>query len=124
MADAYRLENLPDSFDAGVAMFWFSHIPRALVQEFLTNLHRKLSRGAVVVLADNVYVPGLGGELVAESESPDSFKLRKLKDGSMHRIIKNYYNETELRDLWSPHTSNVQTHFGQAYWWARYVVAA
>ena len=64
VADAYRLENLPDSFDAGVAMFWFSHVSRARVQEFLTNLHRKLSRGAVVVLADNVYVPGVGGELV------------------------------------------------------------
>jgi len=124
VADAYRLENLPDSFDAGVAMFWFSHVSRARVQEFLTNLHRKLGRGAVVVLADNVYVPGVGGELVVGNESGDSFKLRKLKDGSTHRIIKNYYKETELRGLLSPHTSNVQTHFGQAYWWAQYVLPA
>ena len=40
-------------------------ICRGRVVEFLTQFHSKLEKGAVVFLADNINVPGVGGELVA-----------------------------------------------------------
>ena len=43
----------------------------------------------IVFVADNVYVPGIGGELVRKSSSADTFKLRELGDGSKHEVLKN-----------------------------------
>jgi ubiquinone/menaquinone biosynthesis C-methylase UbiE len=123
-ADAYKLETLQGDFDAGLAMFWFSHIPRVRLQEFLTGFHRRLGPSAVVFMGDNVDVPGVGGELVRPADSKDSFKIRQLQDGSTHRIIKNYYDESELRQVLGSHCANLEVHFGTAYWWVRYEVAA
>ena len=122
--DAYDLENVPGMFSAGVAMFWFSHVPRARVAEFLERFHSKLDKGAVVFLADNVNVPGVGGELVNDPSGSDTFKLRQLKDGSHHRILKNYYAESELRSLLEPYARSLKTHFGAAYWYAKYELAS
>jgi ubiquinone/menaquinone biosynthesis C-methylase UbiE len=122
--DAYNLDNVPGTFTTGVAMFWFSHVPRARVAEFLEEFHRKLDKGAVVFLADNVNVPGVGGELVNDPNGSDTFKLRQLKDGSHHRILKNYYAQSELRSLLEPYARSLETHFGAAYWYAKYELAS
>jgi len=122
--DAYNLDRLRGQFDAGLAVFWLSHVPRGRLYEFLTQFHRKLRPGAVVVMADNMNVPGIGGEFVSSAASPDTCKLRDLKDGSKHCIIKNYYDEGELRKILAPHCTTLETHFGKAYWWTRYQIAA
>src|SRR3954471_23313274 len=75
--DAYKPAAVPGKFDAAVAMFWFSHVPRSRNDEFLTALNEKLGSGAVIFIADNVYVPGLGGELAHDTPSLDTYKLRK-----------------------------------------------
>jgi SAM-dependent methyltransferase len=118
-ADAYALDSVAGNYDAALAMFWVSHVPRARLRPFLRGLERRLERGAVVFLADNVYVPGLGGELTPPDEAGDTFKLRLLADGSKHRIVKNYYRPGELVDLLGP---TAQVRFGSLFWSARYVV--
>jgi SAM-dependent methyltransferase len=120
--DAYAPGDVPGRFNAGVAMFWFSHIHRARLGEFLEAFHRKLDADAIVFMADNVFVPGIGGDLVHDREGLDTYKLRKLKDGSEHRIIKNYYSEAELKTILEPHVASPTTSFGTAYWWTRYAV--
>jgi len=39
--DAYELAKVPGKFDAGLANFWFSHVPKARVEEFLYGFHKK-----------------------------------------------------------------------------------
>ena len=82
--NAYALGSDLGMFDGGVANFWFSHVPRAHVSEFLQGFHARLLPGARVFLADNVHVPGIGGELVTRAGVEDTFKLRTLADGSHH----------------------------------------
>ena len=41
IADAYNLGSLEGTFDAGLANFWFSHIPKNRIEEFLDGFHRK-----------------------------------------------------------------------------------
>src|SRR5205807_2472130 len=96
-ADAYGLAAVPGDFDAALAMFWLSHVPRARLQEFLGGLCARIVPGATVYFADNVYVPGLGGELLPADAAGDTFKLRRLADGSRHRVLKNYFEQAELR---------------------------
>ena len=57
-ADAYHLEEVPGSFTAGLACFWWSHVPRERIPEFLEGWHRRLGPGAHVLLLDNRFVEG------------------------------------------------------------------
>lgn len=121
-ADAYRLEGVPGQFDAGAANFWLSHVPRARLLEFLTGLHRKLSGGAVVFMADSVFVPNLGGKLITRTGVEDTYKLRTLSDGSQHEIIKNYYDADDLNAIFTPLCEDLHIHVGKCFWWGRYVI--
>ncbi len=122
--DAYALAAVPGNFNAGLANFWFSHIPTARLQDFLHGFHRRLGRGAVVCMADNVFVPGLGGELIIRPGCADTFKQRELADGSKHEVLKNYYDADQLRTILAPHATGLRIHRGQCFWWVSYSVAA
>ena len=118
--DAYALESVAGTFDAGLANFWFSHIPKARIVEFLDGFHERIGKGALVFMADNVYVPGVGGELVTRSGSEDTFKRRTLSDGSRHEVLKNYYDVDQLRRTLSSHATDLHIHVGRCFWWVRY----
>lgn len=122
--DAYHLHDLPADFDAGLAMFWLSHVPRARLRAFLDGFHARLGPGAVVYLADNVYLPGLGGELLPPDAAGDTYKMRRSSDGGRHRVLKNYFSTEELRALLAPGTSDLVVRAGSCFWSARYRVTS
>ncbi|HMK82183.1 MAG TPA: class I SAM-dependent methyltransferase [Candidatus Bathyarchaeia archaeon] len=122
-ADAYALSNVPGSFEGGLANFWFSHIPKTRINEFLLGFHKKIVKHGAVFMADNTYVPGIGGELVTQPGSEDTFKVRKLVNGSEHVILKNYYTKNQLRDIFTTFTANLNIHLGSCFWWISYEVA-
>ena len=121
--DAFALAGVPGRFDAGLANFWFSHVAKARSEEFLRGFHRRLGAGAVVFMADNVFVPGLGGEQVIHPGCEDTFKRRELADGSQHEVLKNYYDADQLRHILSPHAAELKIHVGPCFWWVSYQVA-
>jgi SAM-dependent methyltransferase len=120
IADAYALETIPGTFDAAFGNFLFSHVPRARITEFLSGLCKRLAPGSTVFMADNIYVPGVGGKLVQTPESEDTYKLRLLADGSEHMVLKNYFSEQELYRLLSPNSSELRITFRQCFWWATF----
>jgi SAM-dependent methyltransferase len=121
--DAYRLDRVAtgETVDAGLAAFFVSHVPRARLGVFLDGLPRRLGPGAPVVLADNVYLPGVGGELVA-GPGADTYKLRRLADGSEHRVLKNYLDDAELEALLGRRSRDLRIRRGDCYWRATYVI--
>jgi SAM-dependent methyltransferase len=119
-ADAYDLSPAGEGFDGALAMFWLSHVPRHRLRDFLAHLHGRLVEGARVFFADNVHVPGLGGDLTAPDANGDTFKQRSLADGSRHRILKNYFTDEELRDLLQPHAGDLVLSRGRDFWSAAY----
>jgi SAM-dependent methyltransferase len=121
--DAYDLSPAGDGFDGALAMFWLSHVPRRRMSDLLGSLHSRLAPGARVFFADNVYVPGVGGQLSAPDENGDTFKFRSLSDGSRHRVLKNYFSEEELRALFAPHAEDVVVWRGQNFWSVAYRLA-
>lgn len=120
--DAYSLEEISGKFDAGLANFWFSHVPKSRINEFLFNFHDKLERSAVVFMADNRYVLGIGGRLITKLGSEDTFKLREAVDGSRYEVLKNYYNREILERVFSPETSDLKIHETEYFWSVRYTV--
>lgn len=116
-ADAYTLEDVPGEFDAGLANFWLSHVPRERVLSFLRAFQHRLAPGSVVFMADNQYVPGQDGELVTRPGEKDTFKRRTLSDGSQVEILKNYYDADQLHRLLKPLASDLRVDAGEIFWW-------
>jgi len=119
-ADAYDLAPAGDGFDGALAMFWLSHVPRHRLRDFLAQLHGRLAGDARVFFADNVHVAGVGGDLTAPDANGDTFKLRRLTDGSRHRVLKNYFTDEELREALLPFAQDLALHRGANFWSASY----
>lgn len=50
----------------------------------------------------------------------DTFKRRRLSDGSMHEIVKNYIGAGELAEWLRPYAAGLRIHTGRCFWWTRY----
>lgn len=123
--DAYNLSFSNGSYDGGFSFSWFSHIPRKRVDSFLTGFHRVLKAGSRVFMADNAYIPGVGGKLIKLASSEDTYKKRTLKDGREFTIIKNYYSADELKTIFNRHVNGFDLDnifHGNCFWYVSYEI--
>jgi SAM-dependent methyltransferase len=89
--DAYTLDGLgAQRFDAAFAGFWWSHVPRSRLPAWLVLLHSRLQSGARVVMLDNAYVEGSSTPLSRRDAEGNSYQQRRLDDGSVHEVLKNF----------------------------------
>lgn len=96
-AGAFTLDGIVESSSAGLAAFWWSHIPVLRIPEFLSTFHARLRPGALVVVADNNYVAESNTPVSRVDEDGNSYQHRVLEDGSTHEVIKNFPDENALR---------------------------
>jgi ubiquinone/menaquinone biosynthesis C-methylase UbiE len=122
VADAFHLETIEGQFDGCLACFWLSHVSRSHIAEFFSRLHARLKKGSRVFMADNVFEPHVGGQFVEEPGHPDTYRIRTWEDGSVHRVLKNYYSQKEFNDM-LPGVRNLEVHMGVYYWWIKYETA-
>jgi demethylmenaquinone methyltransferase/2-methoxy-6-polyprenyl-1,4-benzoquinol methylase len=94
--DIYVEEDIAGQFDAGLAAFWWSHVPRQGQNHFIAHFHRRLQPGAVVLYLDNRYVEGSSTPLTRTDEHGNTFQTRKLDDGTSYEVLKNIPDESEL----------------------------
>lgn len=99
-ADAYTLDGLgPQRFDAAFVGFWWSHVPRARLAGWLDALFARLAPGAPVVFVDNRFVEGSSTPIAEVDAQGDSWQLRRLDDGSRHRVLKNHPTRAEVESV-------------------------
>ncbi len=123
VADAFELEKVPGEFDACFAGFWWSHVWRAALPQFLANLHRRLGVGARVLFFDNRFVAGSSTPISRRDEAGDTYQRRVLRDGSTHEIVKNFPSAAEIRrQLVAAGARAIQVEELQYYWQASYEV--
>lgn len=94
-------------FDAAFAGFWWSHLTRQDQQRFLVALQTRLKPGARVVLLDNRFVPGSSTPISECDADGNTYQLRPLADGSVHKVLKNFPEEADL--------ANATQAFGPAF---------
>jgi len=94
--DIYSEEQLTQRFDAGLAAFWWSHVPRQAQGRFIEHFHRRLEPGAIVVFLDNRYVEGSSTPLTRTDAYGNTFQTRTLDDGTCYEVLKNIPDESEL----------------------------
>ena len=117
IADAYALPEALGRFDASLAVFWWSHVPRHRIREFLASLHARLEPGARVVLMDNLFVEGSSTAISEIDAQGNTYQLRRLADSSRVRVLKNFPSEAELR---SQLPAPLSYEALQYYWLAEY----
>ncbi|WP_257133400.1 hypothetical protein [Bacillus wiedmannii] len=73
-------------------------------------------------MADNIYMDSMGGNLVHKENDPNTYKIRALDNGNKYEIIKNYYTEEELKDIFIPISNDLQIYIGLCFWWVSYKI--
>jgi demethylmenaquinone methyltransferase/2-methoxy-6-polyprenyl-1,4-benzoquinol methylase len=120
--DAYGLAQLAGPYTAALAAFWWSHVPREKVEQFLRSFHHSLAAGSLVMLIDNKYVPGNSTPITSTDESCNTYQLRKLSDGTEYRVLKNFPGEVELQRSLGVTAKSFCFHELTYYWYATYFV--
>ncbi len=116
VADAYDLPEDLGTFDAAFAGFWWSHIPIRDRARFLRSLDLRLATGAKVVFLDNLYVEGNSTPIDHRDADGNTYQRRRLDDGSVHLVVKNFPPEAELREDLADFGTNMQFTAFQYYW--------
>lgn len=119
-ADAYALDAGLGRFDAAFAGFWWSHVPRERLDEFLGSLHACLEPGARVLLLDDLYVEGDSAPVAEIDRAGNTYQLRTLGDGSRVRVLKNFASRAELQERLAARASVFSFEALQYYWLAEY----
>lgn len=115
--DAFHPPLTEISFDAAFAGFWWSHVPVARIPAFLASLHSALLPGAKVIFMDNRLVPGSSTPISERTEEGDTYQQRRLSDGSLHRVLKNFPTADALLREIEPHAREV-VYYQWTYFWA------
>jgi demethylmenaquinone methyltransferase/2-methoxy-6-polyprenyl-1,4-benzoquinol methylase len=122
LADAYALGDELGRFDGALAVFWWSHVPLSRIADFLASLHQRLEPGARVLLMDNRYVEGNSTPIAERDGEGNTYQLRRLRDGSENRVLKNFPTEAELRAHLGPHARELSYRALEYYWLAEYAL--
>jgi SAM-dependent methyltransferase len=115
-ADAYALPKFDDLFNAGFGAFWWSHMPKARIQEFLAGFHSHLEPGAKVALIDNRYIEGQSTPVFRAGQEGDTFQMRTLQGGKLHKVLKNFPSPEELKSAIGDLGIHVEVTLFDYYW--------
>jgi SAM-dependent methyltransferase len=121
VADAYDPPRVAAALDAAFAGFWFSHVPKARQCEFLKVVHASLGDGARVVFLDNRFIEGSSTPIAEQDQDGNTYQIRRLRDGTTHRVLKNFPSESELHSLAAAVGRDVRYIQWDYYWALSYV---
>jgi len=110
-------------FDGALAAFWWSHVPLDRRHDFLRSLHTQLAAGAVVVLFDNHYVEGVSTPISRTDANGNTYQVRRLDDGGVFEIVKNYPTRDELAATIAPFGAEIRYTSLEHFWFVRYRAA-
>ncbi|HXC01759.1 MAG TPA: methyltransferase domain-containing protein [Opitutaceae bacterium] len=119
-ADAYALPKFDGLFNAGFGAFWWSHMPKAKIQDFLTSFHSHLEPGAKVAFIDNRYIEGNSTPIFRAGEDGDTYQMRTLQDGKLHKVLKNFPSPEELKTTIGDLGIHVEVTLFDYYWLLAY----
>ena len=118
--DALSLSKINNTFDSSFCGFWLSHLKKKNLEPFILNLHKNLKENSVVVMIDNNYVGGNSIPVSRKDQEGNTYQLRKLEDGSEYEVLKNFYLEDELKNIFRNHSVNFEIFNFKYYWMIKY----
>jgi demethylmenaquinone methyltransferase/2-methoxy-6-polyprenyl-1,4-benzoquinol methylase len=119
-ADAYAPPAVPETFDAGLAALWLSHVDRSRMAEFLAAFHARLEPGAAVLMFDERDHPTRTARPGHIDAAGNRYEWRRLENGETYEIIKNLFDARELVNLLAPYARAVEVEDLGRFWAATY----
>ncbi|MBD0331943.1 MAG: class I SAM-dependent methyltransferase [Chitinophagaceae bacterium] len=121
----FRIEdifNFPKkgTYDALFGGFIWSHIKIEELKTFLIQVHKHVTPGGIVVFIDNKYVEGSSLPITETDELGNIYQTRTLENGSTHKVLKNFPNQTFIQDLIKDYAEAITFHNLKHYWILEY----
>jgi ubiquinone/menaquinone biosynthesis C-methylase UbiE len=104
-----------EAYDLCFFGFWLSHVPEERFELFWEKLKRALRPGGRVFFVDSSRNDRASAVDHKLSEPHDPTMLRRLADGSEHRIVKRFYEPESLRKRLEDLGWNVEVHSTPAF---------
>lgn len=114
-SDAFDLGQLDERFDAAFHFNFINHLAYSDWPRLVKSLHRKLSRGAVVVM---------GGQRYRASKSDDGidyYSDRECSNGKRYRLIDNLPDEDQVKFVIGHLVEDMEFTMDNR-WWTKYTV--
>lgn len=96
-ADVYHLDDSLGTFDTAFIAHFLSHVPRSRIPDFLDGVHARLGEAGSVAIVELTPTGELQREFRCFDDENNRICDRELPDGSRHQVIKNFFEEEELR---------------------------
>ena len=122
LADAYTLAASLGVFQAAFAGLWFSHVPVTERARFFASLHARLSPGSRVILLDNNELQLKDFPIAETDPDGNTYQHRTLRDGSVHRVLKNFPKSSDLHALVAGVASSIKFRELQNFWLLQYTL--
>jgi ubiquinone/menaquinone biosynthesis C-methylase UbiE len=97
IADAFALDGIHGGFNAAFAHWWWSHIPKNRIPEFLQALHRKLENDAVVLIVD--HLSNYSSSPRIQDSEGNAIERRTAPDGNKYDVLKNFPSKIEIQKV-------------------------
>ena len=115
-ADAISLDGVPQGCNAVFAGFWWSHVKKSGLRQFVANLAGKVEPGALVAILDNAWAPGSSTPLSRTDAEGNTYQMRTLASGEQMEVLKNFPTAQELTEAIRPVAREAHLE-SLAYYW-------
>jgi SAM-dependent methyltransferase len=115
-ADAVTLENVPPGCNAAFAGFWWSHVKKSSLTQFVANLAARLEPGATVAILDNSFAEGSSTPVTRRDAEGNTYQMRKLASGEEYEVLKNFPSSLDLAESVRPVAREARLESLTYYW--------
>jgi len=115
-ADAITLEGVPPGCNAAFAGFWWSHVKKSGVRQFVANLAARLEPGSVVGILDNTFAHASSTPIARTDAEGNTYQIRKLASGEPFEVLKNFPTPAELTEAVRPVAREANLESLTYYW--------
>ena len=116
VADAFEISHDLGGIDAVVCGFLWSHIPRQQVRSWMKRLVDTLPAGTRYLFMDNRFVEASSTPVAEMDSDGNTYQLRRVGDGRVFRILKNFPSSAELRGTVESFSHRIQMTELEYFW--------
>ena len=107
---------MPAGCNAAFAGFWWSHVKKSGLRQFVANLAGKVEPGALVAILDNAWAPGSSTPISRTDAEGNTYQVRTLASGEQMEVLKNFPTPAELAEAVRPVAREVHLESLTYYW--------
>jgi demethylmenaquinone methyltransferase/2-methoxy-6-polyprenyl-1,4-benzoquinol methylase len=100
--------------------FIWSHIKLQDLSTFIAIVNDLVENGGTVVFIDNNFFPKSNLPIIETDDCGNTYQIRKLEDGTMHKVLKNFPSEDFIRRMLIDNAGELEFINLQYYWIVKY----